>query len=77
MQDSCFLNSIFLNLHNCRYMGICNLLANGIFHQFFYLYSYGSTLDSTHEDDLSYDPNGGLGFLKNVVVDTHFRYVST
>ena len=35
---------------------------------------YGATTDASHPDDLQYDPEGGLGFLPGLVVDTHFRY---
>ena len=37
---------------------------------------YGSSTDSPHSDDLTYDKDGGIGLLPGIVTDSHFRYVS-
>merc|ERR1711970_1449569 len=34
--------------------------------------AYGATASSTVQDNLTYDPQGGLGFLDGVVIDAHF-----
>ena len=34
--------------------------------------AYGATASSTVQDNLTYDPLGGLGFLSGVVIDAHF-----